>query len=54
MDFNAVFTVSINDERYVWRYELHPPHVINVGILMYINVGILPCESRNSKNVILQ
>jgi len=45
-DFNAVFTVRINDERYMWQYELHPPHLINVATL--------PCESRNSKNVILQ
>ena len=27
-------------------YELHPPHLINVATL--------PCESRNSENVILQ
>ena len=30
----------------MWRYELHPPHLINVATL--------PCESRNSKNVVLQ
>ena len=28
------------------RYELHPPHLINVATL--------PCETRNSKNVIIQ
>jgi len=28
------------------RYALHPPHLINVATL--------PCESRNSKSVILQ
>jgi len=44
--FNAPFTVRINDERYMWRYELHPPRLINVDTL--------PCESRNSKTVILQ
>jgi len=36
----------MNDERYMWRYELQPPHLINVATQ--------PCESRNSKNVILQ
>ena len=30
----------------MWRYELHPPHLINVATL--------PCEIRNSENVILQ
>jgi len=30
----------------MWRYGLHPPHLINVATL--------PCESRNSENVILQ
>jgi len=45
-DFNAVSTIRINDEWYIWRYELHPPHLINVATL--------PCESRNSKNVMLQ
>jgi len=30
----------------MWQYELHPPYLINVAIL--------PCESRNRKNVILQ
>jgi len=30
----------------MWRYELHRPHLISVSTL--------PCESRNSKNVILQ
>jgi len=29
----------------MWCYELHSPHLINVATL--------PCESRNSKNVIL-
>jgi len=45
-DFNAVSTVRINDERHMWRHELHPPHLISVATL--------PCESQNSKNVILQ
>ena len=40
------FTVRFSDKRYTWWYELHPPHLINVATL--------PCESRNSKNVILQ
>ena len=40
IDINAVFNVRINDERYMWRYELHPPHLINVATLS--------CESRNS------
>jgi len=39
-------TVRFNDERYVWQYELHPPYAINVATL--------PCENRNSENVILQ
>jgi len=30
----------------MWWYKLHPPHVINVVTL--------PCENRNSENVILQ
>jgi len=30
----------------MWRYELHPPHLISVATLSR--------ESRNSKNVILQ
>jgi len=30
----------------MWRYELHPPHLINVATL--------PCESHNTENVILQ
>jgi len=46
MDFNAVFTVRINDERHMWRYELHSPHLITVATL--------PCKIRNIKNVILQ
>jgi len=46
MDFNAVFSVRINDEWYMWQYELHSPYLITVATL--------PCESRNSKNVILQ
>jgi len=29
----------------MWRYELHPPHLINVATI--------PCGSRNSENVIL-
>ena len=46
MDFNAVYTLKFNDEQYMWRYELHPPDLINVAIL--------PCESQNIKNVTLQ
>jgi len=38
--------LRINDERYMWRYALHPPHLINVATL--------PCENQNSKSVILQ
>jgi len=30
----------------MWRYELYPPHLINVATLR--------CESQNSDNVILQ
>jgi len=30
----------------MWWYKLHPPHLISVATL--------PCESRNSENVILQ
>ena len=44
-DFNAVFTIVINDERYMWWYKLRPPHLINVATI--------PCESQNSENVIL-
>jgi len=29
-------------ERYVWRYELHPSHLINVATLL--------CESQNIEN----
>jgi len=43
MDFNAVFTVSFNDERYIWRYQFHPPHLINVATI--------PCETQNNENV---
>jgi len=39
-DFNAVFTVRFNDERYTWRYEHHPPYLINVATL--------PCEILNT------
>jgi len=35
--------LTMND---TWRHELHPPHLISVATL--------PCESQNSKNVILQ
>jgi len=41
--FNAVFIVKFLNERYIWRYELHPPHLINVATL--------PSESRNAINV---
>jgi len=34
------------NEWYMWQYELHPPHLINVATL--------PCESQNTKNVVLQ
>jgi len=30
----------------MWRYDLRPPHLISVATL--------PCESQNTKNVILQ
>ena len=46
MDFNTVFTVRVNDERYMWRYKLHPPHLINIATL--------PCDTLNSENVISQ
>jgi len=39
-DFNAVFTVRFVEERYMWLYELHLPHLINVATLL--------CESQNS------
>jgi len=45
MDFDAVFTVRFTNERYIWRYELHPPHLINVATLRR--------ESQNTENVIL-
>jgi len=45
-DFNAVFTVGFNDERYMWWYEVHLPHLTNIATI--------PCESRKMKNVILQ
>jgi len=38
----SLLELTMND---TW-YELHPPHLITVATL--------PCESRNSKNVILQ
>jgi len=40
-DFNAVLTVRIDDERYMWWYELHPHRLINGATL--------PCESRTPK-----
>jgi len=39
----SLLGLMMND---TWRYELHPRHLINVATL--------PCESRNSENVILQ
>jgi len=45
MDFNAVFTVKFTNKR-TRDSELHPPHLISVAIL--------PSESQNTKNVILQ
>jgi len=47
MNFNefSLLDLQISD-RYVWRYELHPPHLISVATL--------PCESQNTGNVILQ
>jgi len=44
--FNTVFTLRFSDEQYTWRYKIHPPRLISVATL--------PCESRNSENVILQ
>jgi len=41
-DFNVVFTVRFWNERYMWRYVLHPPYLINVATL--------PCESRKTEN----
>jgi len=29
-------------EQYMYRYEIHPPHLINVATL--------PCENRNTEN----
>jgi len=46
MDFNTVFTDGVNDEWHMWRYKLHPPHLINIATL--------PCETLNSENVIPQ
>jgi len=40
------FTVRFRNERHMWQYELHPPHLINVATLLY--------ESQNTENVILQ
>jgi len=40
-DFNVVFTVRFWNERYMWRCELHPPHLIDVATL--------PCESQKPK-----
>ena len=37
VDFNAVFTVRFNDERYMCRYKFHPPHLTTVATL--------PCET---------
>jgi len=39
-------TARFLNEWYMWQYELHPPHLINVATL--------PCESQNTKNVVLQ
>jgi len=46
MDFNTAFAVRFNDEQHMWRYELHPPHLVNVATL--------PFETENTENVILQ
>ena len=40
-DFNAVFTVRFNNERYMCWYELHPSHIITVATV--------PCESQNTE-----
>jgi len=40
------FSFRFPNERYMWHYELHPPHLISVATL--------PRESRNTENVILQ
>jgi len=40
------FPVRFRNERHMWQYEFHPPHLINVATL--------PCESQNTENVILQ
>jgi len=39
-DFNAAFTVRFRSERHMWRYEHHPPYLINVATL--------PCEIWNT------
>jgi len=45
MNFNTVFTVRLTNEGHMRRYDLHPPHLISVATL--------PCESQNTKNVII-
>jgi len=44
--FLAVFALRFIDDRCMYRYEFHPPHLISVATL--------PCEIRNSDNVKLQ
>jgi len=45
-DFNAVFAGRFRNECCMLQCELHPPRLINVVAV--------PCESRNTENVILQ
>jgi len=45
-DFDALFIDRLINERHMWQYELHPPHLINVATLA--------CESQNAENLILQ
>jgi len=42
MDFNPVFTVRFTNERHMWQYKLHPPHLISVARL--------PCGSQSTEN----
>jgi len=45
-DFNAMFTARFKIEWHIWKYELQPPHLINLTTL--------PCENRKTENVTLQ
>ena len=44
-DAGLLVIVRLKNERQMWQYELHPPHLISVATLL--------CE-KNTKNVILQ